>query len=50
MYIYTKRKTSDKKRNRSNRFRAKLKAKARRRFNRMDGRRLSARRASKNKR
>jgi len=50
MYIYTKRKASAKKRNVSARFRAKLKAKARRRFNRMDGRRLSARRATKSKR
>jgi hypothetical protein len=41
MYIYSPRGRRDKDRTRSNRFRAKHKAKGRRRKNRMAGRRLS---------
>jgi hypothetical protein len=41
MYIYSPRGRKDKNRGKSNRFRAKLKAKNRRRRNRMAGRRLS---------
>jgi hypothetical protein len=42
MYIYSPRGRRDKDRARSNRFRSKLKAKNRRRVNRMGKRRLSA--------
>lgn len=43
MYIYSPRGRRSKDRTRSNRYRAKLKAKNRRRVNRMGRRRLSAR-------
>ena len=49
MYIYSKGKSRNKLRNRSNRFRAKLKAKNRRRLNRMAGKRISCRGTSKSK-
>jgi hypothetical protein len=41
MYIYSPRGRKDKNRSKSNRFRAKLKAKNRRRVNRVHGRRMS---------
>lgn len=44
MYIHMTRTSRPKDRTRSNRYRSKLKAKNRRRVNRMAGRRLSARR------
>lgn len=45
MYLHTRRKPRSRNRNKTNRLRAKQKAKFRRRINRVAGRRLSARRS-----